>query len=121
MNRDRAGSTHGNWTRFWTSQDNLSLTIGEGCLISHGVTFRPSDHHPIFSLDTDELINPGRSILIGNKVWIAEQVSILKGSVIGDGAVIGAKSTVTGHVPANCISVGNPAKVIREGIYWKLK
>lgn len=50
---------------------------------------------------------------IGNNVWIGAQVTILKGVRINDGAVIGAGSVVTKHVPENAVVGGNPAKVIR--------
>ena len=37
---------------------------------------------------------------------------ILKGVVIGDGALIGANSVVVRDVPANSVVFGSPAKVI---------
>lgn len=52
-------------------------------------------------------------VSIGNDVWLATDVTILKGSIISDGAIIGAKALVKGSVPANSISVGIPAKVIK--------
>jgi len=75
-------------------EPSLALDIGQGCLISHSITFRPSDHHPIFSLKTHELINPGKSITIGDNVWIAEQVTVLKGTRVGYGAVLGAREAL---------------------------
>jgi lipopolysaccharide O-acetyltransferase len=54
-----------------------------------------------------------RPVYIGNNVWLGEQVSILSGVTIGDGAIIGANSVVVSDIPPNTISVGNPAKVIR--------
>lgn len=38
---------------------------------------------------------------------------------IGDGAIIGAKAVVVKDIPAKCLAVGNPAKVIRENVAWK--
>ena len=38
---------------------------------------------------------------------------ILAGITIGTGSVIGAGSVVTKSIPANCVAVGNPCKVIR--------
>ena len=39
---------------------------------------------------------------------------ILPGVSIGDGTVIGAGSVVTKDIPANCVAVGNPCRVIRS-------
>ena len=39
---------------------------------------------------------------------------IVPGVNIGDNAVIGAGSIVTKDVPANCLAVGNPCRVLRE-------
>jgi lipopolysaccharide O-acetyltransferase len=52
-------------------------------------------------------------VKIGCNVWIGEQVCILPGVTIGDGAIVGAGSVVTKDVPARSIVAGNPAKIIR--------
>lgn len=55
-----------------------------------------------------------RPVSIGNDVWIGSRVIILPGVHIGDGCVIGAGAVVTKDIPANCVCVGNPAKVVKE-------
>lgn len=50
---------------------------------------------------------------IGNDVWIGENVTILNGIKIGDGAVIAAGSVVTKDVPEYAIVGGVPAKIIK--------
>ncbi|WP_163130251.1 acyltransferase [Agarivorans sp. Alg241-V36] len=52
-----------------------------------------------------------KEVVIGNNVWIGENVLILGGANIGDGAVIQARSVVTGNIPALAIAGGHPAKV----------
>ena len=52
-------------------------------------------------------------VFIGNDVWIASNVTILKGSIIKNGAVIGAKGLVKGEVKENAVAVGIPVKTIR--------
>lgn len=52
-------------------------------------------------------------IIIGNDVWIGNNVTMMGGVRIGNGAVIGANSTVTKDIPPYAIAVGSPAKVIR--------
>jgi acetyltransferase-like isoleucine patch superfamily enzyme len=55
-----------------------------------------------------------KPIIVKDKVWIGFDVTILKGVVIGEGAVIGAKSVVTKDVPAWTIVAGNPARVVKQ-------
>lgn len=93
--------------------------IGNGCLFSNNVIIRPSDAHKIFDATDGSRINNMKPISIGNSVWIGEHTSILKGAFIPDGCVIATKSVVTGIFNKEaCILGGNPAKVIKEGIFW---
>lgn len=50
---------------------------------------------------------------IGNDVWFGENVTVMSGIKIGDGAVIAANSTVVKDVEPYSISGGNPAKHIK--------
>ena len=51
--------------------------------------------------------------VIGNDVWIGYDALIMPGVKVGNGAIIAARSVVTGDVPAYAVVGGNPAKVIR--------
>lgn len=52
--------------------------------------------------------------IIGNDVWIGTGATIMPGVEIGDGAIVGAKSVVTGYVEPYTIIAGNPAREIRK-------
>ena len=52
-------------------------------------------------------------VTIGNNVWIGGGSIILPGVTIGDNTTIGAGSVVSKSIPANCLAVGNPCKVIK--------
>jgi len=52
-------------------------------------------------------------VTIGSNVWIGGGSIILPGVTIGDNTTIGAGSVVTKSIPANCVAVGNPCKVIK--------
>lgn len=52
-------------------------------------------------------------VTIGNDVWMGHNVNVMPGVSVADGAVIGAGSVVTKHVPPYAIVAGAPAKVIR--------
>lgn len=53
------------------------------------------------------------SIVVGNDVWISDNVSIMEGVVIGDGAIIAANALVTKDVSPYTIIGGVPGKVIK--------
>lgn len=75
-----------------------------------------SDGHDI--LYNGDRINPARDITIGEHVWLADNVTILKGVDIGSGSIIGINSTVTKSIDHSCIAAGNPAKKIKNNINW---
>ena len=57
---------------------------------------------------------PGRPVIIGNRVWLGEGVEIAPGSHIGDNAVVCAGSYIAGEVSARTVVSGNPSQVIRH-------
>lgn len=103
------------------NEDNQYILIGEDCMFSNHIICRTNDSHPIYKKDTLERINPPKSIVIGNHVWIAAGVSILKGVHIKDGSIIGLNSIVTHDIPSYSLAVGAPAKVVKEDVEWTRK
>lgn len=57
--------------------------------------------------------NSVQNIVIGNDVWLGANVTVLKGSKISDGAVIGAKSLVKGSIEPYSVQVGIPCRKIK--------
>lgn len=55
-------------------------------------------------------------ILIKDFVWIAAEAFIMTNTVIGEGAIIGARSVVVKDVNSWIIVAGNPAKFIKKRI-----
>lgn len=93
--------------------NNCVLTCRDGITIGDNTNIGPNcsifDHdHDYASGDRFNHFKTG-SIKIGKNVWIGANVSILKGSVIGDNCVVGAGSVVKGHFDCNTLIVGNPA------------
>jgi maltose O-acetyltransferase len=70
--------------------------------------------HPLDPETRAAGIESGRGIRIGDKVWIGSGVQVLPGVEIGEGTTIGAGSVVTRSIPARCVAVGNPCRVLRE-------
>lgn len=95
-----------------------SVTFGKGCLLGWNVNVRDSDGHTIITADgrKDSL----KEVVVGDNVWIAANVDILKGVHIGNGNVIGYRSCVTKAVEdEHCLIGGYPAKVLTRNISWE--
>ena len=52
-------------------------------------------------------------IHIGEQVWLAADVFVGPGVSIGDGAVVGARSSVFHDLPAGMVCLGSPAQPVR--------
>ena len=81
---------------------NVSITckkkivIGDRCQIANNVVIVDHDHAG--SENWGSYVET--PVTIGNDVWIGANVVIMRGTTIGDKAVIGAGSIVKGDVPA---------------------
>lgn len=95
------------------------IILGEDCMLSNQISIRTTDHHSILDSHGNRL-NPGADVIIGSHVWIGYQCLILKGAVIPDNCVIGARSLVTASLNANHNSLvaGSPAKILKDNINW---
>lgn len=107
------------------------LIIGKFCAIGKGIEFVMNGaNHRMNSVTTypfnimgggwekctpaiEDLPIKGDTV-VGNDVWIGQNVTVMPGIHIGDGAVIAADSVVTGDIPAYHIAGGNPCRVIRK-------
>lgn len=107
------------------------LIIGRFCAIAKGITFVMNGaNHRMCSVTTypfnimghgwekctptlDELPFKGDTV-VGNDVWIGQNVTVMPGVRIGDGAIIAANSVVTKEIPPYHIAGGNPCKLIRK-------
>ncbi|MCR6655098.1 MAG: acyltransferase [Opitutus sp.] len=112
---ERLSSTSGG---SFSAAEGTSVTIGDDCMFAVSIDIRSDHSHPIFDRATGARTNVSKSVAIGNHVWLGPQAFVYPGSVIGDGAVIGARSIVFGTIPAHCVAVGTPARVVRENIVW---
>lgn len=106
-----------------TMMDENHIRIGNQVLIAPNVQFYTATH-PInynerfvenWNENSGELFFRTRSlpITVEDNVWIGGGSIILAGITIGTGSVIGAGSVVTKSIPANCVALGNPCRVIR--------
>ena len=101
------------------------VRIGKYCAIARNVVFmgqnhsysRPSMQGRFYReiLNSELPTESKGGIEIGNDVWIGTNAVILPGVSIGDGAIVGAGSIVTGDVEKYEIVGGNPA----DHISWR--
>jgi acetyltransferase-like isoleucine patch superfamily enzyme len=89
-----------------------SVTIGDDTMIGEFCSIRDANHGIAPDRPVRAQPHRARGIEIGADVWIGRGVCVLPGAIIEDGAVIGANSVVTGRIPAGCIAVGAPARVM---------
>jgi len=107
------------------------LIIGKFCAIAKGIQFVMNGaNHRMSSVTTypfnimgngwekatpslEDLPFKGDTI-VGNDVWIGQNVTVMPGIHIGDGTIIAANSVVTKDVPAYHIVGGNPCRIIRK-------
>lgn len=91
------------------------IEIGNGCLISQGITIVTSNHDIKKSLPISQQswVSKKGKITISDDVWIGANAVILPDVTIGKGAVVAAGSVVTKDIPEYSIVAGIPAKIIK--------
>lgn len=102
--------------------EGTSIYIGKDCMLAWGIELRTTDSHAIFDLNSHKRINPAKSIFIGDHVWVAAKATLLGGSHIARGSIVGYGSIVTKNFSEkNIIVAGNPASIRKENVYWDRK
>ncbi|SUY45306.1 streptogramin A acetyltransferase [Clostridium putrefaciens] len=107
------------------------LIIGKFCAMAKGIEFVMNGaNHRMKSITTypfnimgsgwekatpilEDLPLKGDTV-VGNDVWIGQNVTVMPGVNIGDGSIIAANSVVTKEVPPYHIAGGNPCKIIKK-------
>lgn len=109
-----------------TFVDNNRIDIGNDVLIASDVKIYTATH----SIRAAERVFPGwqpdaglllcrtyaRPVLIEDNAWIGGGSILLPGVTVGARSVIGAGSVVTRDIPADCVAVGNPCRVIKRDV-----
>lgn len=101
------------------------VEIGNNVLMASKVFISDTSHGHYSGGNQDSPDTPPKArplisshVIIGDNVWIGENVCILARVTIGDGCIIGANSVITHDIPENNIVVGAPAKLIK---HWEEK
>ena len=103
---------------FYANYDCIMLDvnhiyIGNNVLLGPRVSLYTAGH-PLSSAVRNSGLEFGKSITIGDNVWVGGNTIINPGVRIGCNTVIGSGSVVTKDIPDNVIAAGNPCRVIRK-------
>jgi acetyltransferase-like isoleucine patch superfamily enzyme len=98
---------------------NHEITIGNNVVIGGNTVIYDTNFHSLDSVmrnspELDKKHTKFAPVIINDNVFIGAHSTILKGVVIGEGAVIGACSVVSKNIPSREIWAGNPACFIRK-------
>jgi hypothetical protein len=88
-----------------------SVSIGKRVRIGPYSLIMDSDFHDVADTMKEGKIMP---VSIGDDVWIASKVIILKGVNIGKGSKVAAGSVVTRDIPEYTLAAGVPARPIKK-------
>ena len=93
----------------------LDVEIGATTLVADWVYVTDFDHR------TADLHRPIKDqgivkspVRIGEGCWLGVKTTVVRGTRIGAGSVLGAHAVARGDLPAETISVGSPARVVRD-------
>jgi acetyltransferase-like isoleucine patch superfamily enzyme len=93
----------------------LDIEIGAATIVADWVYVTDFDHI------TDDVHTPIKDqgivkspVRIGPDCWVGVKVTVLRGTRVGRGSVLGANAVVRGDVPAFSVAVGAPARVVRD-------
>lgn len=93
------------------------ITIGNDVMIGRNVIVYDSDFHEIVD-GANRTIS--KEVVIGNHVWLATNVTVLKGVTIGDESVIASNTIVSKDVQAKQLIISdNKQLVVKENISWR--
>ena len=108
-----------NGTTIQIGENNSRVIIGSNCMFSFDIELNCTDSHSV--LDANEnLLNRGKFIEIGNKVWICKNATIMKNTKIPDNSIVSQNSVVTREFTESGIVIaGCPARQVKSGIHWK--
>lgn len=93
--------------------DVAQITFGDNCMLGPNVSVYTAGH-PIHPDTRNSGYEYGKSVTVGDNVWIGGSVTIVPGVHIGNNVVIGAGSVVTSDIPDMVVAAGNPCRVIRK-------
>lgn len=87
------------------------INIGDNCMIASNAYIADSDWHDLYNRIAMGKTAP---VDIADNVWVGESAIIGKGVSIGENSIVGAGAVVVSDIPSDCISAGNPARIVKR-------
>lgn len=104
------------------SVSDSRIKIGENCMGSFDVSIIGNDGHALSDSTTGKRYNTESEIVIGDNVWLGIKSSVLSGSKIPDGMILGAGGCVTKKSilsEGQSVAAGMPAQIVKKGVRWE--
>ena len=119
------------------------IRFGDDCLLSWDILVMDTDEHPIYyrhetarhetrdsspvpcsevpsPASNNNRINPDKSILVGNHVWIGCKCVLLKGTEVPDNTVVAAGTLLTSSFSGeHQVIGGNPPSILKHDVRWE--
>ncbi len=96
----------------WSTEPWI-ITLGNNVHITNGVRFITHDGGTLIFRQYIPDLEITKPIVIGNDVFIGNNVMILPGVKVGSKVIIGAGAVVTSDIPDNSVAVGVPARIVK--------
>lgn len=95
------------------------INIGNNCRIAWESQLIDTNFHYMRNVETGEISELVRPVIIGNNCWIGNRTSIMKGTEIPDYTIVASGSLLNKKydIPTKSLLAGSPAKLIKTGIY----
>ncbi|MEL7254315.1 MAG: acyltransferase [Pseudomonadota bacterium] len=104
--------TIGAYCQLWAGPEKARITVGDYALFAPDVmvtatSYRYDEGAPVTDQAMDEA-----DVMIGADCWIGRGATLLSGTTLGEGCIVGAHSVLRGAFPPYAIIAGNPAKQV---------
>jgi maltose O-acetyltransferase len=83
-----------------------AVDMGPGCILV-------TTSHKIGDSGRRAQAFASKDVVIGAGSWLGARVTVLPGSRIGPGCVVGANTLIDGEYPPNSVIVGTPGRIVR--------
>lgn len=99
-------------------QEAQNVIIGDECIFGPDVNIRTSDAFPVFSKDNHKRINPPRSVIIGDHVWLGHLAYVSRGVKLGSGSIVYNNSNVLPQSTVKSNSFYADGQIIADEVFF---
>lgn len=94
------------------------ISFGEDVMLGRNIVIYDSDYHQVLN-DEGNIKNFPKEVIIGDHVWLTNQITVLKGVTIGAGTLVSPYTVIRKDLPEYSMVVSsNSSKVISNNVHW---